>query len=299
MVERILFAQHGMGDTHHAMARLAAVVAPPRTKVVPLSMNFLLTFWDMEPLIGQVEQGAAAIVRQFPTLPLRILATSLGGVVWLEVLARQPQWWERVESLVLLGVPVGGADLARILDPLGWGLGIAKGLGQNRRPLAEQVSARIPTLVVASDLGQGEDGLIPVESTKMAYAHWVCLAGVHHEALRWHPQVVEVIREFWSQPRQPVPAPAPSRLQGLIRHFRGVPGITDTSYRYFARAGCVLTFPDQTTVRAWTHPLGVDHVFVGNHRGECEYAGFVGWLHRRELAQAVEQSRRLYFDQNI
>ena len=59
--------------------------------------------------------------------------------------------WNRFESLILLGVPIGGADLARIINPLGWDIGMAKHLGKNRRILAEQITAVIPTLVVAGN----------------------------------------------------------------------------------------------------------------------------------------------------
>ena len=89
-----------------------------------------------------------------------------------QALSRHPEWWKRFESIVLLGSPIGGADLARIVDLFGWGIGIAKHLGQNRRVLAEQVTAKIPTLVIAGNITAGGDGTVPIESTKLKHAYF-------------------------------------------------------------------------------------------------------------------------------
>ncbi len=118
---------------------------------------------------------------------------------------------------MLLGSPIGGADLAKIIDPFGWGMGIAKPLGKSRRLLAEQITAVIPTLVVAGNTTGGGDGTVSIESTKLKHAHFVCLDGVTHRGLRTHPAIVKVIQEFWSQPREPLPAPR-GLISELIEH---------------------------------------------------------------------------------
>ena len=285
----ILFSQHGMAANNRAMGTLAHSLALPHFHVVAPVLGYVNTLFQIEPLIQAVEQSADQALNQYSDIPARIIATSLGGVLWVEVLSRHPEWWHRIQSLVLLGSPIGGADLARIVDPFGWGIGIAKHLGQNRRCLAENITAVIPTIVVAGNTTGGGDGTVTIESTKLKHAHFVCLDGVTHCQIQRHPAVVKVIQEFWSQPRVPLPAPENGLISELIRHFRCVPGITDASEQGLSRAKPVFTFRDGTTVQAWTNLAGVKHIFVANAHGKCEYAGFVGWAHSTGLEQAIDR----------
>ncbi len=286
--QRLLFAQHGMTDTNRTMAALARAIASPHCLIVAPDLGYFKTLFSLEPLLQTVAQAAEQAWQAAPQQPARIVATSLGGVIWVELLTRYPAWRSRIESLVLLGSPLGGADLARMIDPLSWGLGIAKELGKNRRPLAEAITAVIPTLVVAGNVTGGGDRTVPLESTKLAQAHFVCLPGVSHPALRYHPAVIEAIRAFWAQPRQPLPPPAPTLLQALITHFRRVPGITDASERDFPKAQAIITYPEGTSVRVWTNRLGVRHVFIADAANRCHYSGFVGWVHTAGLDRAVQ-----------
>lgn len=290
----ILFSQHGMTDTNQTMGMLAHILTSPQFHVVAPNLGFVNTLFQIEPLIQAVEESAYQAFQQYPNLPARVIATSLGGVIWVEVLSRNPEWWGRIESLVLLGVPIGGADLARIVDPFSWGIGIAQHLGQNRRSLAEKITAVIPTLVVAGNCTGGGDGTVPLESTRLKYAHFVCLDGVTHPQLRDHPGVTKQIQEFWAQPRKPLPVPEPSLISDLIEHFRGVPGITDASERDFSRAEMVCTYHDGTSLRAWTNLVGVKHIFLANAVGKCGYSGFVGWIHSAGLEQAIDTAIKLF-----
>lgn len=285
----ILFSQHGMTDDNRAMETLAHKVAPPQSHVIAPDLGYIQTLFGIEPLISKVEQSAKLAFRQYPDLPARIIATSLGGVIWVEVLSRHPQWWEQFESLVLLGCPIGGADLAKIIDPFGWGIGMAKYLGQNRRPLAEQITAKISTLVVAGNTTGGGDGTVSIESTKLKRAHFICLDGVTHPNFRFHPAVVKVIQEFWSEPRKPLPAPEDNLISRLIEYFRAVPGITDASERDFPKAKTIFSFADETSIRTWTNLVGVNHIFIADQYGKCQYAAFVGWFDSAGLQRAIVQ----------
>ncbi|MEN9219861.1 MAG: hypothetical protein Q6K99_09350 [Thermostichales cyanobacterium BF4_bins_65] len=282
-MEWIVFAQHGMADTAGKMAALARGVAPSEALVVAPELGFWATFWDLQALVDRLRVEVEQVWQQYPRQPARLIATSLGGVVWVELLHRHPDWWPRFESLVWLGSPLGGSHLAWLWGPIG----IAKDLRQSRRPLAETLAARIPTLVVASDMGCGSDGTVAVGSTQIKYAHFVCLRGVSHPALRTHPAVAAAIRQFWQQPCSPCP-PADTLIQRLIDHFRAVPGITDTDYAGFSQAKVLLTARDGTTLRTWIHPLGLEHLFIGDPWGACVYAGFVGWQGAGDLARAVQ-----------
>ena len=285
----ILFSQHGMTANNQAMGTLAHSLALPHFYVVAPVLGYVNTLFQIEPLIQVVEQSADQALKQYSDIPARIIATSLGGVIWVEVLSRHPEWWHRIQSLVLLGCPIGGADLARIVDPFGWGVGIAKHLGKNRRCLAEKITAVIPTMVVAGNTTGGGDGTVKIESTKLKYAHFVCLDGVTHRQIQRHPAVVKVIQEFWSQPRSPLPAPGNSLISELIEHFQCIPGITDANERGLSRAKPVFTFRDGTMVLAWTNLAGVKHIYIANAFGKCEYAGFVGWVHSDGLERALDR----------
>lgn len=286
-IKLILFSQHGMIDNNERMGSLAHRIAPPQSSVIAPNLGFIETLFEIEPLICKVEQVAEQAFIQYPNTAARIIATSLGGVIWVEVLSRHPEWWKRFESIVLLGSPIGGADLARIVDPFGWGIGIAKHLGQNRRVLAEQVTAKIPTLVIAGNITAGGDGTVPIESTKLKHAYFICLDGVSHVALQTHPAVVKAIEKFWSQPREPLSTPEDNLISKLIEYFRAVPGITDASERDFHSGKTIFSFADGTSIRTWKNIVGVNHIFIANKHGKCEYAAFVGWIHSTGLQEAI------------
>lgn len=214
--QMIVFSQHGMSDGNYAMAVLAKKVAPPQSEIIapylgslpsqiPDRFKFSIeTHFAIEPLIHKVENSAKQAFQKNPDVPARIIATSLGGIIWVEVLSRHPEWWNRIESLILLGAPIGGADLAKIIYSLGFRIGMAKHLRENRRYLAEKIAAVIPTLVVAGHVIGGWDLTVTVESTQFKHAHFVCLDGVSHPALRTSPRVVRSIQEFWAKPREPL-----------------------------------------------------------------------------------------------
>ncbi|MER3432220.1 MAG: hypothetical protein C4288_02000 [Leptolyngbya sp. ERB_1_1] len=198
--QTILFAQHGMTDLSgcQTIARLAYALDLKDTLIVTPEVHWLRTLFYLEPLIQSVEAVVVETLNKYPDVPIRIIATSMGGVLWAELLDRHPEWWARVHSLVLLGSPIGGSHIARRVDPFGWGIGIARDLAVDRSAIACQIAEKIPTLVVASDCGYGHDGIVSVESTKVCGAEFVCLSGVSHPDLRIHPAVGEEILKFWA-----------------------------------------------------------------------------------------------------
>ncbi|MBE9128791.1 MULTISPECIES: alpha/beta fold hydrolase [unclassified Coleofasciculus] len=196
----ILFVQHGWADTHLEIATFAKTLATPQTLVITPNLGWLKTWLRIKPLIKRVEKIATETIARYPHTPIRIIGYSLGGLIWVEVLNRHPEWWQNVESLVLVASPVGGVDLARHFTVLGMGIGIAGAFLQNRQPMADSIALVIPTLVIAGDIGGGSDGAVTVEETKVAGAKLVCLPGLPHPILKNHPAVAEVIREFWADP---------------------------------------------------------------------------------------------------
>ncbi len=193
----LLFAQHGWADTSVTMRTLANRLRLENTVVITPNLGYYRTWWRIEPLIAQVSAIAQYYLHHFPHVPIRIIGHSMGGLIWLEILKNHPEWWSRVESLVLIASPIKGAELARIIDPLRLGIGVATELAKNRQTLAENIAKFIPTLSIASNYFLRTDGTISVRSTQFNYAKCICISGVSHADLRIAPPVIHSIREFW------------------------------------------------------------------------------------------------------
>lgn len=193
----LLFAQHGWADTSVTMRTLANRLRLNNSVVITPNLGYYRTWWRMQPLIKQVSAIAQYYFNNFPHVPIRIIGHSMGGLIWLEILQNHPEWWQRIESLVLIACPIKGAKLAQIIDPLRLGIGVAKELGKNRQTLAEKIAKVIPTLSIASNYFFRTDGTISVRSTEFNYAKCICISGVSHADLRIASPVVHNIRQFW------------------------------------------------------------------------------------------------------
>ena len=285
--ERLLFAQHGWADTGKNIGSLVRKATGDRTKVVVPSLGLIRTFIRLKPLVLQLEEIAAVEIAAHPQTPIEIVGHSMGGLMWLEVLRRNPQWWKRIRSLILLGSPVGGSNIARAIDPFGFGIGTAADLGKNRRPLAEQIARQIPTLSVASDTGMGTDGLVTVENTKFDFANWLLISGIPHSAMRYRTEMIPILQNFWVKPTLGLPPTADLKTQ-LICRLRNIKGMTDTDYRDFERSQTAVRLPEGLTLQTWTNPFGAKHIYLAQQQ-QCLYAGYVGLIHLRGLNQAIAQ----------
>lgn len=282
----LLFAQHGWADRGDDIGKLAQTLATANTRLVVPSLGIIKTFISIELLIKQVEQIAGETINNYPETSLKIMGHSMGGLIWLEVLDRHPEWWSKVHSLVTIGSPIGGSDLARIIDPFNIGIGTAKDLGKNRRPIAEKIAQHIPTLSIASDVNAGSDGLVTVQCSKFDYCKFVLVSGIPHAALKCHPRIVPIIEEFWENP-QTESANNQDVVTKMIQHLQSVPGMTDASYKNIERSRVEVVFADDTILRTWNKPFVSSHVFVTDKQDKCLYAGYVGWIHAAGLAKAI------------
>ena len=140
----LLFAQHGWADDATDLTQLSQQLVPEGHRVIAPSLGYWQTWLRIEPLIQKLSVIVEAAIATAPQVPLRIIAHSMGGLLWLELLARKPEWLKKTESLVLIASPIGGSDLARIIDPFDIGLGIARDLAINRRKLAEAIASSSP-----------------------------------------------------------------------------------------------------------------------------------------------------------
>jgi hypothetical protein len=286
-IDFILYAQHGWADTSTAIAKLAHRLATPKTKVVTPNLGYFQTWIRIEPLIEKVAAITSENCQNYPEIPLRIIGHSMGGLIWLEVLNRYPQWWSKVHSLVLVGSPIGGADVARMIDPLEIGIGIAKDLGKNRRAIAEKIAQNIPTFVIAGDLNNGSDRLVTIEATKFYHSHFISLPNISHRKLKNHPDLIPIINQFWLNPV--IPKIAETFTENLIKKLRSIPGMTDGNCQGHSQGKNYVTFSNNLTIRIGKNPLAVDHVFLVNEQDQCLYGGFVGWKHSQDLWQALRE----------
>ena len=282
----ILFAQHGWADTFHDIAQLARTIATPSTIIYTPDLGWIDTWLTIAPLINKVEKIATEAIATYPQVQWRIVGHSMGGLIWLEVLHRHPEWLPRVHSLALVGSPVGGSDLGRLFDPLHLFPLIARDLGKNRRPLAEAIAAQIPTLSVVGDIGNNTDGTVPVGSSQFAHATFVSLDGIRHAALKNHPRVATAVSQFWENPTiSPIQIDTASQLIAKLRSL----DLTEIDNQTFAYAKIVKAYPDGTKLWTWTNPLQIKHVFVQDSSDRCIYSAYASWKAKGKLAIALKQ----------
>ncbi len=294
----ILYAQHGWADIDRGIGSLARQIASPNAQVIVPNLGFVNTWIRIAPLVDRVEAIALQTQAAHAETPIRIVGHSMGGLIWLEVLARHPEWWPMVESFVLVASPVGGADLSRMIDPLALGIGIAKDLGTNRRAMAERIAAEVPTLVIAGDYDGGSDGVVPVECTRFHRSSYVEVNDIRHDQMKKHPAVADIIRQFWQDTDYLcVPEPIESYCDQLIRQLHLIPGMTDAHYRGFEKSEVWASIPNGLVLRTWCSRLNIHHVFLSNYMGDCLFAGFVGWPHTEDLYEGLASLRARSYGQ--
>ena len=92
---RLLFAQHGWDDDGKAIASLAQQLLAPGDRLIAPSLNRLMTWLRIEPLIRAAERQAIEAAERSPQLPWYVIGHSMGGLIWLEILNRHREWWPR------------------------------------------------------------------------------------------------------------------------------------------------------------------------------------------------------------
>ena len=295
----ILFLQHGWHDTHRRMYGLGQTLAERHADVIAPNLGLVKTWWRIEPLINALEAIAISAHQRHPDRPWRIVGHSMGGLSWLELLQRHPEWWPHVTSLSLVSSPVGGADLGRIFDPFGWGIGIARDLGTDRRAIAERLAQHIPIQTIASDYDGGSDGTVPVQCSQFRHAFYTQLSGIRHDNTKDHPQVASAIQQFWTALADTAPDLVPEPLLGpledaIVKDLQQTAGMTDAHRRGFDKATVWATLRDGFTLRIWRNSLGIHHVFLADPQNHCRFAGFVGWPDTQGLYAALASIKQRY-----
>jgi pimeloyl-ACP methyl ester carboxylesterase len=283
-ITTLLFAQHGWADTNQAMLRFGETVASPGSLVIAPSLGYVRTWLRIEPLIEIAEQEAVRVLAEYPEARIRAVGHSMGGLIWIELLTRHPEWLARTDRLALIGCPVGGAELAGLLDPLG--LTIGRDLKVDRRDKAEAIAAAVPTLTIVGDLLGPHDGTVSHESARVPHARFVLTPSASHATLRHSPLVARLVRAFFEEPDPPA-----ADLDDLEARVQAVPGIRAADPRLLRLARVVLMLADGSTIRTLNAIPGQELVFVTDGEGRCVYAGSVPGSSRSALRQALDEAR--------
>jgi pimeloyl-ACP methyl ester carboxylesterase len=283
-VETLLFAQHGWADDNRAMQRFGESLALPRTRVIATKLGYVRTWLRIEPLIATAERVAEDALAQHPNARLRIVGHSMGGLIWIELLTRHPEWLVRTDRLALVGCPVGGAELAGLLDPLG--LTIGRDLKVDRRARAEAIAAEVPTLAIIGDLLGSHDGTVSHESARFQNARFVRAPSASHASSRHSPWVARLVRAFFEDP-----SPPSVDLDALVARIAAIPGIRPGESRLLQLAQVAIMLADGTTIGTLSSIPGLRLVFVADGEGRCVYAGQVPRASRPALEEALEEIR--------
>jgi pimeloyl-ACP methyl ester carboxylesterase len=283
-IETLLFAQHGWADNNQAMLSFGREVAGPGELVIAPNLGYVRTWLRIEPLIATAERAVTDALGQHPQARIRAIGHSMGGLIWIEMLTRHPEWLARTDRLVLIGCPVGGAQLAGILDPLG--LTIGRDLRVDRRARAEAIAAEVPTLTVVGDLLGQHDGTVSHESARLVNARFVLTPAASHAALRNHRTVAGLVRSFFNDPDPPAVDHA-----SLAARFQAIPGIIAAEPGLMLVAKIVMMLADGTTIRTLTPMPGLELIFVADGEGRCRFAGAVPWTARAAYQLALAEAR--------
>jgi len=68
--------------------------------------------------------------------------------------------------------------------------------------------------------------------------------------------------------------------------------MTQAASRDFMCSRPIFTLKDSTVIRTWKNPVGVDHLFLADREGRMIFAGFVGWIHSKDLEKAIVKIER-------
>ncbi|MEM7062777.1 MAG: alpha/beta fold hydrolase, partial [Cyanobacteria bacterium P01_B01_bin.77] len=262
--------------------------------VMAPKLGLIKPWGGLAPFVADVEGVAIATRQRYPDRPWRIVGHSMGGLIWLELLQRHPDWWPQVVSVSLVSSPVGGADLGRIFDPYRWGIGIARDLGTDRRPIAEQLAQHIPIQTIASDYDGGSDGTVPIQCSQFRHARYTQLSGIRHDNTKDHPAVITAIQDFWAAPTARANILEDPVEDIIVVALQAIPGMTDAHRRDFYRALPWAKLGNGFTLRTWRHPLGIHHVFLADSQNRCRFAGFVGWPDTRGLYDGLTAIKQRY-----
>ncbi len=89
------------------------------------------------------------------------------------------------------------------------------------------------------------------------------------------------------------PEPSLNTLVDIVRRLSRIPGMTNDTGNNSKVAIVHLRFKDGSgTLRLFVNPLQVHHVYIFNSNEDCQFGGYVGWMHTEGLKQEIEFIKR-------
>jgi hypothetical protein len=110
--------------------------------------------------------------------------------------------------------------------------------------------------------------------------------GVIEEGIKLTQQIINEVDEFNEE--SVIVNDICETAQQVIEILLNVPGMTQAHSRDFHRSQPCIKLKGEIVVRIYKNPLVVQHIFLANTKGEMIFGGFVGWIHSRDLKNAIK-----------
>ncbi len=101
--------------------------------------------------------------------------------------------------------------------------------------------------------------------------------------------IIALMRKTETSPTGQEPIPPSQEAMAILDV---VTGMTAAPRSDFSKSIPIMTLKDGAVVRTWKNLIGYDHVFLSDLEGNIIYGGFVGWIHCKDLQNAIAQIRR-------
>ncbi|MEY3329870.1 MAG: hypothetical protein RLZZ115_2753, partial [Cyanobacteriota bacterium] len=77
----------------------------------------------------------------------------------------------------------------------------------------------------------------------------------------------------------------------IIYSLQKIPGMTPTNFECLKYSTPYIILENNIKINIWKNLAKVDHVFLIDPEGNCCFAGYVGWVHRKKFYRALQQIR--------
>ncbi|VXD16050.1 hypothetical protein PL8927_510074 [Planktothrix serta PCC 8927] len=94
-------------------------------------------------------------------------------------------------------------------------------------------------------------------------------------------------------PTDPPPPPPPikEQLLSIINRLQKIRGMNPTHFQNVGYSTPYITLENNIKINIWKNLAKVDYVFLIDPEGNCCFAGYVGWVHRKKFYRALQQIR--------
>lgn len=96
--------------------------------------------------------------------------------------------------------------------------------------------------------------------------------------------------------KPPAPPPKASMVEKAIKRLYEVPGITNISHDFYLdKASVYVKFKDGSgNLRLFINTFKVPHVYIFDRKNVCLFAGYVGWIHSKDMEGAINEIKQKF-----